>query len=250
MSARDWDASTYERVSDPQVEWARQVLDRLPLRGDETVLDAGCGTGRVTQLLLERLPRGRVVAVDAAPAMVEAASAALGERATVFQADLMELRLDEPVDAAFSNAVFHWVPDHERLFERLHDALRPGGRLVAQCGGRGNIAAFHELAAEVGREEPFEEHLAEWEGPWNFAGPEETRERLERAGFVDVDTSLQDWPVVPDEPRDYVRTVVLGYHLLRLPEELRDRYVDAVVERAGPRPTLGYVRLNIAARRA
>ncbi|MEA2368535.1 MAG: trans-aconitate 2-methyltransferase, partial [Thermoleophilaceae bacterium] len=143
MSARDWDASTYERVSDPQVEWARQVLDRLPLRGDETVLDAGCGTGRVTQLLLERLPRGRVVAVDAAPSMVEAASAALGDRASVFQADLMELRLDEPVDAAFSNAVFHWVPDHEQLFERLHDALRPGGRLVAQCGGRGNIAAFH-----------------------------------------------------------------------------------------------------------
>jgi trans-aconitate 2-methyltransferase len=250
-SSRDWDASTYERVSDPQVEWAREVLERLPLRGDETVLDAGCGTGRVTQLLLERLPRGRVVAVDAAPSMVEAARAALDPgRATVFESDLVDLELDEPVDAAFSNAVFHWVPDHARLFERLYAALRPGGALIAQCGGRGNIAAMHALAAEVGGEEPFAEYLDGWDGPWNFAGPEETRERLEAAGFVDVETWLYDRPVTPDDPRAYVATVALGYHLLRLPEDLRDPYLDAVVERWEPPRTLGYVRLNIAARRA
>jgi trans-aconitate 2-methyltransferase len=247
--ARDWDATTYERVSDPQVEWAREVLDRLPLSGDETVLDAGCGTGRVTRLLLERVPRGRVIAVDAAPSMVEAAHEALGDRATVIQSDLVELALESEVDAAFSNAVFHWVPDHQRLFERLYAALRPGGRLIAQCGGRGNIAEFHAVAAEVAAGQPFAPHFDGWEGPWNFAGPEETRERLVRAGFVDVETSLQDRPVVPDDLRSYVRTVVLGYHLLRLPEDLRDPYLDAVVERAGPGATLGYVRLNIAARR-
>ena len=250
MSARDWDASTYERVSDPQVAWAREVLDRLPLRGDETVLDAGCGTGRVTRLLIERLPRGRVVAVDAAPSMVEAAGAALDGRATVIESDLVELELDEPVDAAFSNAVFHWVPDHERLFERLHAALVPDGRLVAQCGGKGNIEAFHALAAEVAREEPFADHFRGWSEPWNFAGADETRDRLEAAGFVDVETWLEDRPIVPAEPRDYVRTVCLGHHVQRLSRELADRYLDAVVERAGPRPTLGYVRLNIAARRA
>jgi trans-aconitate 2-methyltransferase len=140
VTVRDWDASTYERVSGPQVEWAARVLHRLPLRGDETVLDAGCGSGRVTQMLLERLPRGHVVAVDAAPSMVEAARAALGDRATVLLSDLTELEVDEPVDAAFSNAVFHWIPDHARLFARIHAALRPGGRLIAQCGGAGNIA--------------------------------------------------------------------------------------------------------------
>jgi trans-aconitate 2-methyltransferase len=250
VRARDWDASTYERVSDPQVAWAREVLDRLPLRGDETVLDAGCGTGRVTQLLLERLPRGRVVAVDAAPSMVEAARAALDGRATVIQSDLVELELDSPVDAVFSNAVFHWVADHERLFERLHAALVPGGRLVAQCGGKGNIEAFHALAAEVALDEPFADHFRGWSGPWNFARAEETRDRLEAAGFVDVETSLEGRPVVPPEPRDYMRTVCLGYHVQRLPGELADRYLDAVVERAGPRPRLDYVRLNISARRA
>jgi trans-aconitate 2-methyltransferase len=250
VTTRDWDASTYERVSNPQVEWAARVLDRLALRGDETVLDAGCGSGRVTRLLLERLPRGRVVAVDASPSMVAAARAALGERATVIQSDLAELSLDEPVDAVFSNAVFHWVPDHERLFERMYAALRPGGRLIAQCGGAGNIARFHGLADEVAARPPFAEHLAGWRGPWNFADDEVTAERLVRAGFVDVGTSLEPWPVTPSEPAAYIRTVCLGNHVDRLPEELRGPFVEAVAERIGPEPVLDYVRLNIAARRA
>jgi trans-aconitate 2-methyltransferase len=248
--SRDWDASTYERVSDPQVEWARGVLDRLPLRGDETVLDAGCGSGRVTRLLLERLPRGHVVAVDAAPSMVEYAREALGARATVLQSDLVDLELDEPVDAAFSNAVFHWIPDHDLLFRRLHEALRPGGRLVAQCGGAGNVRRFHERVAEVASEPPYADSLAGWGGPWNFAGPEETRERLERAGFAEVETRLEPRPFKPPALRDYMRTVCLGHHLERLPAELRNPFVDDVAARIGERPELDYVRLNIAARRA
>jgi len=248
--SRDWDAATYERISDPQVGWARTVLDRLPLEGDETVLDAGCGTGRVTRLLLERLPRGRVVAVDSSAAMVEAARRALGERATVILSDLVDLELEEPVDAVFSNAVFHWIADHDRLFRRLHAALESGGRLVAQCGGQGNIARLHRVASELGTQPPFAEYLDGWDGPWHFAGAEETAERLEAAGFVDVGTSLEDWPVRPPEPDAYMRTVCLGPHLQRLPAKLGDRFVDAVTDRIGQRPTLDYVRLNIAARRA
>jgi len=152
---RDWDAATYDRVSDPQFEWGLEVLERLPPRGDETVLDAGCGSGRVTRALLERLPHGRVIAVDAAPAMVAVAREALGDRAEVIEADLVELELAEPVDAVFSSAVFHWVLDHDRLFERVHAALRPGGRLVAQCGGEGNVERFLEAASEAAAEPPF-----------------------------------------------------------------------------------------------
>ncbi len=242
--SRDWDAATYHRVSGPQVAFAAAVLDRLDLRGDETVLDAGCGSGRVTLMLLERLPHGHVVAVDQAPSMVEHALAALpADRATVLQAELTELRLDEPVDAVFSNAVFHWVPDHDRLFERLHAVLRPGGRMVAQCGGEGNVARFHAAARAAAAEEPYASHLGGWEGPWNFAGPELTAERLERAGFASVETWLEPHPLVPDDPGDYLRTVCLGYHLEQLPEELRTGYVKAVRERCGPE--LDYARLNL-----
>ncbi len=245
---RDWDAATYHRVSGPQVEWAERVLERLPLRGDETVLDAGCGSGRVTQLLLDRLPDGRVVAVDAAPSMVEHAREALDPgRSTVLRADLTELRLDEPVDAAFSNAVFHWIGDHDALFARLHAALRPGGVLVAQCGGRGNVERFHEAAKAAAGEEPFAEYLAGWHGPWNFAGPGETAERLGQAGFAGIEAWLEPYPVRPPDVGPFIRTVCLGHHLDQLPEGLRDRYVEAVCERCGPE--IDYVRLNIDARK-
>ena len=244
--SRDWDAATYDRVSRPQVEMAEAVLDRLDLRGDEAVLDAGCGSGKVTLLLLERLPYGRVVAVDQAVSMVEHARDALaGRAATVFRADLTDLELDEPVDAVFSNAVFHWIADHDRLFARLHAALVPGGRLVAQCGGEGNVQHFHEAARAVGATAPYAEYLDGWVGPWNFAAPAETAARLERAGFSEVDTWLQPYPVEPEDPENYLRTVCLGYHLEQLPEELRDDYVRAVLARAGKE--LDYVRLNMVA---
>jgi trans-aconitate 2-methyltransferase len=247
--SRDWDASTYARVSGPQREWAGKVLDRLELTGGETVLDAGCGSGGVTELLIERLPRGRVIAVDAAPSMVEHARELLGDRATVIESDLQELVLDEHVDAVFSNAVFHWVPDHDLLFRRLHDALKPGGRVSVQCGGEGNVQRFHGLAAEVGAEKPYAEYFADWPGPWNFAGAEVTRDRLTRAGFSEAETWLEPWPVQPEEPRAFIRTVCLGPHLERLPDHLRDAYLDAVSERMGALPELDYVRLNIVARR-
>lgn len=245
--SRDWDAATYDRVSSPLADLAIRVLDRLDLQGDETVLDAGCGSGNVTRMLLERLPQGHVIAVDQALSMVEHARAALDGRATVLQRDLTELVLEEPVDAVFSSAVFHWIADHDRLFERLFAALSPGGRLVAQCGGEGNIERFHEAARAVGATAPYAEYLAGWAGPWHFAGPVETAARLERAGFSEVETWLEPHPISPEDPEDYLRTICLGYHLEQLPEELRDDYVRAVLERSGGE--LDYVRLNIVASR-
>src|SRR4051794_37241859 len=183
---RDWDAGTYDRVSDPQVEMARPVLERLPLRGDETVLDAGCGSGRVTAMLLERLPDGHVIAVDGAPSMVEQARETLGHRATVVLSDLTEMELDEPVDACFSNAVFHWITDHERLYRRLAAYMKPGAQLVAQYGGEGNVAHFTAIAFEVAAREPYASAAEPIAGAWNFTGPDYARATLEAAGFSDI----------------------------------------------------------------
>ena len=133
---REWDGASYDRVSGPMEALGRDVLERLELVGDETVLDAGCGSGRITEALIERLPRGRAIAVDQSPSMVEAAKQRLGPDADVRVVDLLELDLDEPVDAVLSTATFHWIADHDLLFKRLRSALRPAGRLVAQCGER------------------------------------------------------------------------------------------------------------------
>ena len=170
---RDWDAGAYDRVADPQEDWGREVsIDSH--EGDEVLLDAGCGSGRVTELLLERLPHGCVIGVDASEAMVERARARLGRRAEVRTGDLAELELEASVDAVFSNAVFHWLPDHERLFERLYAALRPGGRLAAQCGaGTSPRSARRCELRTTGRPSP--ESSARPPGPGNPTSPSSRR---------------------------------------------------------------------------
>jgi trans-aconitate 2-methyltransferase len=245
----DWDGASYDRVAHPMTRWGSNVLDRLPLRGDETVLDAGCGSGRVTQQLAERLPDGHVIALDASLSMVEAARdrlAPFGDRVAYAVADLgQELPLETAsVDAILSTATFHWVADHDALFRNLARVVRPGGRLVAQCGGAGNIGRVLAVLPEA---------ADEWPGPWTFATPEETRVRLEAAGFTDIETWLNDEleSFEPGAPfREYLRTVVLGGHLEQLPDDAaRDAFVEDVAARL-PDATIDYVRLNILAIRA
>lgn len=249
MSApRDWDAATYDRVADPQTRWGAAVLDRLPLRGDETVLDAGCGSGRVTELLAERLPGGRVIALDASRAMVDEARrrlARFGDRVAFAVADLGQpfvIPGGAFADAILSTATFHWVPDHDALFRNLAAVLQPGGRLVAQCGGAGNIASVRAILATIGDG---------WEGAAHYETPEATTERLAAAGFVEIETWLQPEPTrfEPGEPIEtFLRTVILGGHVARLPAAERDAFVHEVAGRLAE-PVIDYVRLNILATR-
>jgi trans-aconitate 2-methyltransferase len=241
---RTWNPESYDRVSGPHVEWGRDVIERLLLRGDETVLDAGCGTGRVTELLLERLPHGRVIAVDASPDMVAKARANLPDSVEIRQADLADFALEQPVDAVLSTATFHWIPDHDALFSCLAAALRPGGRIEAQCGGEGNVARLHAAARAVGGAT-----FDGWSGPWNFSSAELAAERLRRHGFDEIRTWLQPWPITPDEPREFLRTVVLHPFLACLDEAEQDAFLEAVIAELGEPVELDYVRLNISARR-
>jgi trans-aconitate 2-methyltransferase len=245
---RDWDAATYERLAAPLTAMGTDVLDRLVLRGDETVLDAGCGTGNVTRVLRERLPRGRVIAVDAAPAMVEQARSLLPGDVDVRRADLLDLELGERVDAVLSTATFHWVPDHERLFANLHAALVPGGRLVAQCGGHGNVAAVKQAGFDAAAEPRFASYFTDWASDWTFATPQDTERRLRGAGFHAVWCWLTQVNVDPGDPAGYLGAICLGSFLARLPEALREQFVHAALERLPDPLVLHYVRLNILAR--
>ena len=255
---REWDAETYEQVSDPQYEWGLEVLERLELSGNETVIDAGCGSGRVTERLLERLPDGQVIGVDASEAMVEHANERFedDDRISVFAADLLDLTPEllgeragvEAVDLVFSTATFHWVLDHDLLFSRIHDVLAPGGRLVAQCGGEGNVADHARAIATVAMRPEFAPHFDGLTMMWNFAPFEATEERLRAAGFAEAKCWLQEKPVRPEDPYAFTTTVTMGPHLSRLPEQLRRPFADAVLELEDEPLQLNYVRLNIEAR--
>lgn len=245
--AREWDAETYDAVSDPQFEWGMEVLERLELRGDEVVVDAGCGSGRVTAELVSRLPDGRVIALDGSAAMVEKAKERLGDDADYLVSDLLELELSEPVDLVFSTATLHWIPDHDALFRRLRAALKPGGRLVAQCGGQGNVATHTQVIAAVAADPEYAQHLTRAKGLWNFAGPEETERRLRDAGFGEVRCWLQPKPVQPARPLEFISTVTLGPILDQLPAALRRPFAEAVLAASEQPLRLDYVRLNIEA---
>jgi trans-aconitate 2-methyltransferase len=261
MPVREWDGGSYDRISGTMEALGLEVLARLDLDGDELVLDAGCGSGRVTEALIERLPRGRVIAIDESPSMVDAARKRLraytsetseqgavgAPRVEILLGDLLQLELEQRVDAILSTATFHWIADHERLFSRLHDALRPGGRLVAQCGGEGNIDVLRGKAAEVISSEPYARHFANWSPPWYYAGAEQTRKRLLGAGFNSADCWLTPAPREPEQPREFLATIVLGPAVQQLPVELRDHFMDDVLVRLGEPVVVDYVRLNIDA---
>jgi trans-aconitate 2-methyltransferase len=200
-------------------------------------------------MLLDRLPEGRVVAVDGSPSMVGVARDRLDPaRTDVICSDLLELTLDDRLDAAISTATFHWISDHDRLFARIRGVLRPGAAFVAQCGGRGNIDRVRRLAAAATAEPPYAEHFVGWPGPWHYAAPAETAERLERAGFDVERCWLEPAPVTPPRPREFLETVICAPYLERMPAELRDPFLDRLLDGLGDPPVLDYVRLNWDAR--
>jgi trans-aconitate 2-methyltransferase len=245
MSPRDWNATSYDSISAPQQQWGATVVERLTLRGDETVLDAGAGTGRVTEMVLERLPQGRVIAVDGSPSMCETARERLpADRVSVICSDLVELELDEQVDAIVSTATFHWIHDHDALFVRMRATLREGGQFVAQCGGRGNIDRARAIGERIAAAGPFAEYLADMGSIWNYTDPEQTRARLQAAGFDVSECWLQPAPVTPPAPREFLETVIFGPYLDRMPPPLHREFVDAAVAELGDPLVLDYVRLN------
>jgi trans-aconitate 2-methyltransferase len=247
---RMWDGASYDRISGPMEALGRDVLERLSLVGDETVLDAGCGSGRVTEALLERLPKGRVIALDSSASMIAAARERLGRadgRLEIRQADLLQLDLGEEVDAILSTATFHWIADHEALFARLRAALRPGGRLVAQCGGEGNIETLRGRTAPLLADDRYAAHFAGWQPPWHYAGPRETEKRLLAAGFRASECWLQAAPQKPEHPREFLATIVFGPHVQHLPQDLREPFMDDLLALNGEPVVVDYVRLNIDA---
>ena len=256
--ADEWNAASYQRISEPQLEWGRRVVERIPLAGDEHVLDAGCGTGRVTRLLAERVPNGSVLGIDGSRQMVDEAEhqlADLGNRVHFRHVDLTELQLDQPVDVIVSTATFHWILDHDALFDRLYRALRPGGRLVAQCGGAGNIAATIRAADETAALAPYATHLTESPQRWMFADAGATVDRLTRAGFEDARAWMEEVPAIfetLDEGAEFLATVVLRHHFERLPGDLHAPFARAVAERRtrdDGSVEIDYVRLNLEATR-
>ena len=257
---REWDAAAYHRISGPQVSWGAKVVSRLDLAGNETVLDAGCGTGRLTATLLDALPTGRVIAVDLSENMLREARGYLAPRpkaALYFvAADLANLPLQYCLDGIFSTASFHWIRDHARLFRSLFTALRRDGWLVAQCGGGPNLARFRKKLHSLCQQAPYSSYLATFEEPWFFSDAETAARNLRDAGFMDIETSVEPAPTAFADAEhfiEFVRTAVVHRHVSLIPDPVHKRsFLDVLARQAeneSPPFELDYWRLNLRARK-
>jgi trans-aconitate 2-methyltransferase len=250
---------------DPLLRWfmredrfKRRLIEQAEIRDNHRVLDLGCGTGCLTEELALRVPQGRVVGVDRSVAMLQAAAAWLRERApgtALVRGDAAALPFRRAFDAVFSGATFHWIHDHAALFRSIITSLRPGGWLVAQCGGGPNLALLYARAERLMREPRFARYFEEWTDPAYFADVDATRRRLVSAGFTDVQVSLEEAPTPfdgPEQYREFIANVCVRHHAARLPPPERQSFLrDLTVAAArDPRPfTLDYWRLNMEGRR-
>jgi trans-aconitate methyltransferase len=257
---REWNSEAYHRLSRPQFEWGLRVLDRTQLRGEETVADAGCGSGKVTARLLERLPRGRVVAMDLSDNMLQTArqhlEASFPGQVFFITVDLQDIPLAGALDGIFSTAAFHWVPDHDRLFRSLLRSLKPGGWLEAQCGGGPNLARVRERTIALASRAEFAPFFAGWKPTWHYPDDVTTADRMRRAGFMEVKTWLEEAPAtLSDAPeyKEFLATVTLHRHVARIPDSaLREQFMEELARQAAaddPPFTLDYWRLNLSGRK-
>ncbi len=256
QSSREWDATSYHRLSNPQFSWGIKVLERLILRGDERVLDAGCGSCRLTAELRDRLPRGSVVGVDLSLNMLCQAVAHVGSRVHLLQADLQYLPLRAVFDGIFSTATLHWVPDHPLLFRSLFTVLKAGGWLEAQCGGGPNLARIHERAETIISCSEYRPFFAGWRRTTHYETTETFATNMRRAGFVDIKVWLEQAPARMadgEEFKQYLATVTLREHTERITDPgLRQRFLEQLALKASqddPPFVMDYWRLNMSARK-
>lgn len=261
MPVYQWDAEDYAKNSAQQQGWAQELIRKFGLRGDERLLDVGCGDGKVSAEIAAGLPRGSVLGVDVSTEMIDLAQ----KRFPLEQYPNLRFQVEDAnrlpftgeFSAVFSNAALHWLRDHRPALRGIADALRPGGKALLQMGGRGNNADMMALLAEKVRSQRWKEYFEGFEVPYGFYGPEEYAAWLAEAGLAPLRMELIPKDMVHagrEGLAGWVRTTKIPY-TQRLPEEKRPAFIAELLDDylanfpidANGRSHVGMVRLEVEA---
>ena len=248
-----WDARTYDQVSRLiQYRWGQKVIKWRKWRGDEIVMDAGCGSGLLTKQLAKQVPRGKVYAVDIDSNMIKQAKNNLQffDNVEIIQSSLTDIKLPRKLDVIFSNSALHWIQDHREAFQNFWEMLKPmssndvtdisvsnnsnnttgsSGQLLIQCGGYGNLQEIITILERITHLDRFKEHFANWKQPWHFAKAKDTSKLLQEIGYVNAAVYYSDDCVTLPNRRIYskfVKTVVMKSYLDHLSSDNDDYYID------------------------
>jgi trans-aconitate methyltransferase len=239
-----WDAHTYDQVSRlVQYRWGQQVIKWRKWRGDEIIMDAGCGSGLLTKQLAKKVPRGKVYAVDIDYDMIKQAKINLKsfDNVEIIRSNFTDVKLPRKMDVIFSNSALHWIQDHRKAFQNFWEMLKPindsnditdisvrnnsnnnaaGGQLLIQCGGHENLQQIIAILERIIHLDQFKEHFADWKQPWYFAKADDTNRLLQETGYVNTTVySTSDCVILPKRQiySKFVKTVVLKSYLDHLP---------------------------------
>ena len=264
----NWDAENYHRVSTVQESWATELLEKRKIGEYEVVMDAGCGTGRVTGTIANAVKKGMVYAVDIDVNMITKAKENLKDfsNITFIKSDISEVRLPEKIDLVFSNAAIHWVLDHKKLFSNFWELLKPNGELLIQCGGKGNLELVRTILEKLRKSNTFKHYFADWKSPWNFASPADVKKTLNDTGFNDTQAQLKKKTAKFENHEEFMlfmKTVVMKPYLAYLPANNNNETWNSFIEefvneltknqntdkKADVDLKLQYVRLDITGRK-
>ena len=260
----DWDATTYDCISDAQESWGHEIIEYRKWKGNEIVLDAGCGSGRLTKILSIKVPQGKVIAVDSDLAMIRLAKENLAKFSNIefIKIDISQLEIAEKVDVVFSNAVLHWILNHKKVFECFWQILNPDGQLLIQCGGHRNLVKTLSIINKVSRSKEFYNYFCNnkgddiWRQTWYFAKKEDTERILQEIDFENIQVFLEDKEAKFHNKEEYflfLKTIVLLPYLKYLPNDmLKDKFAKSVIQEIDTNAKelqwkLDFVRLNINA---
>ena len=232
-----WSAEEYAKHSTNQYEWAKELIPKLGLTGTESLLDIGCGDGKVTALLSSYLPHGHVVGIDSSEEMITHARQTFphchNSNLTFLRMDARDLTFREQFDVAFSSAALHWIIDHQAVLAGVNSSLDKKGRLLFQMAGKGNAQDVLAVVEELISEDDCKPYFKNFSFPYGFYGPEEYVEWLREAGFNPERVEL-----FPKEMKfrgkeglaGWIRTTWLPF-TERVPAQLRDTFINEIADR-------------------